>query len=116
MTNAPARPSRTRLLAAGAVAAVADLLQVFLFPFFFEGFLSPLNNALDVVVAVALVWLLGWHWVLLPSLVAEAIPGLDLVPTWTGAVLWVALRKGAQPPAGGALALPEGTQAGEKSP
>jgi hypothetical protein len=31
--------------------------------------------------------LLGWHWAFVPSFLAELVPGLDLVPTWTLAVL-----------------------------
>jgi len=64
-----------------------DALQIFLFPLFGEGFASPVNDLLDMGVALALVRLVGFHWVFLPSLVAEAVPGLDLAPTWTAAVL-----------------------------
>jgi hypothetical protein len=42
-------------------------------------------------VAAVLVALVGWHWAFLPSFVAELVPGLDLVPTWTVAV-WLATR------------------------
>jgi hypothetical protein len=31
--------------------------------------------------------LLGWHWEFLPAFVAEVIPGVELVPSWTFAVL-----------------------------
>jgi hypothetical protein len=41
------------------------------------------------LVAAALIKLLGFHWVLLPTLAAEALPALDLAPTWTAAVLLV---------------------------
>jgi hypothetical protein len=37
-------------------------------------------------VAAALIKLLGFHWALLPTLAAEAVPALDLAPTWTAAV------------------------------
>ena len=46
----------------------------------------PSNNVVDLAVAVVLFRLLGWHWALLPAFVAEAIPLLDLAPTWTAAV------------------------------
>ena len=36
--------------------------------------------------AAALIKLLGFHWALLPTLAAEAVPALDLAPTWTAAV------------------------------
>jgi len=58
-------------------------------PAFAEGLLSPINDVLDVVVAAVLIGLLGWHWAFLPSLAAELVPGLDLVPTWTAAVWYV---------------------------
>ncbi len=74
----------------------ADLVQLGLFPIFGEGVLSPWNDALDVAVAIVLIRLLGWHWALLPSLVAELVPGLNLVPTWTAAVLYIT-RGGAEP-------------------
>lgn len=72
------------------VAIVADALQIVAFPFFVEGWISPFNDALDVVTSLVLVRLLGWHPALLPSLVAELLPGVDLVPTWTAAVAVVA--------------------------
>ncbi len=49
-----------------------------------------------MAVALVLMRLLGWHWALLPSLVAEMVPGLNLVPTWTAAVLFIT-RGGAEP-------------------
>lgn len=74
---------------AWAVAIIADALQILALPLFAEGGFSPANDALDILVAVVLVRLLGWHWAFLPSLLAEAIPGLDLFPTWTTAVFFV---------------------------
>jgi hypothetical protein len=71
------------------IALFADALQIVLFPFFGEGGLSPLNDLLDIAVGFAMIRLLGWHWAFLPSFMAELIPGLDLVPTWTLAVLIV---------------------------
>ena len=32
---------------------------------------------------------LGWHWAFLPTIVAEALPGADLFPSWTAALLFV---------------------------
>ena len=73
--------------AALTLAMFADALQMVLFPLFGPGAVSPLEDLLDVAVAWTLTRLLGWHWAFLPSFVAELIPGLDLVPTWTVAVL-----------------------------
>lgn len=78
-----------RIRAAWILAIVADVLQVALLPLFGEGFLSPAMDALDVVVAIAMVLLLGWHVAFLPTAIAEVIPALNLFPTWTAAVFFV---------------------------
>jgi hypothetical protein len=71
------------------LAMAADTLQIFVFPLFAEGALSPADDVLDLAVAAALVRLLGWHWEFLPAFVAELVPGIDLVPFWTLAVISV---------------------------
>ena len=76
------------------LAMGADALQIALFPLFAEGGVSPLDTLLDVGVGFTLVRLLGWHWAFLPSLMAEVIPGMDLFPTWTAAVLYVTAERG----------------------
>ncbi len=92
--NPMAIEGSNRVKAARALAIAADLVQIAVFPIFAPGALSPWNDALDLAVAAALTRLIGWHWGFLPSFVAELVPGLDLVPTWTAAVLF-ATRKGA---------------------
>ena len=82
-----------RIRAARWIAFGADVLQILLLPAFFAGELSPINGVLDVVVAVVLVSLLGWHPALLPTFIAELIPFVDLLPTWTAAVLFVTRRR-----------------------
>ena len=89
----PTWPAARRVRIARIVAAAADLLQLALFPAVLPGVLSPLDDAIDVAVALLLVWLVGWHLAFLPALAAELVPGVDLVPTWTAAV-WLATRKG----------------------
>ena len=74
---------------AWAIAVTADALQIGAFPLFAEGVLSPLDSVLDLVVAFMLIRLVGWHWAFLPTMVAEALPGADLFPTWTAALLFV---------------------------
>jgi len=74
---------------AWVVAVAADAIQIAGLPLFVEGALSPADAILDIVVAATLVRLLGWHWAFLPSLAAELVPGFDLFPTWTAAVLYV---------------------------
>ena len=81
---------------AWAIAITADTLQVALLPVFAGGLASPLANALDVAVAVAMIALLGWHIAFLPTFVFELIPFGNIVPTWTAAV-WIATR-GQKPP------------------
>ncbi len=85
-------PDRRKLLARG-IAVAADLLQIVVFPGFFPGILSPLNNALDLLVGLAMVRMLGWHVAFLPTFVAELIPFVDLFPTWTLAVLFVTRKR-----------------------
>lgn len=81
----PLTPKRVR--AARVLGVVADAVQLGLLPMFVGGWVSPLNDALDVVVAVAMVALVGWHWAFLPAFFSELIPIWDLVPSWTAAVL-----------------------------
>ena len=99
-------PRRQHRRAAWIVAIAADALQWGLLPMFGLGALSPFNNVLDVVVGAALWRLLGWHWALLPTFVAELLPGVDLVPCWTAAVFLATRGKPPGAPASAATALP----------
>lgn len=67
-----------------ATAMAADVLFALITPA--EG----LEVVGDVVVAIILCVSLGFSWVLLPTLLVEAIPGLDVFPCWTLAVLGIA--------------------------
>jgi len=80
---------RSRFQAAMILAMAADALQIFVFPLFAEGAWSPADDVLDIAVAAVLVHLLGWHWEFLPAFLAELVPGVDLVPFWTLAVISV---------------------------
>ena len=75
------------------VAMAADAVQLAGLPLFVEGVMSPADSILDLIVAVVLIRLLGWHWAFLPSLAAELIPGADLFPTWTAAVCYVTRQR-----------------------
>src|SRR5712691_12492800 len=77
----------SRFRAAMVLAIIADALQIVVFPLFIEGALSPADDILDFGIAAMLVRLLGWHWEFLPAFVAELVPGVDLVPFWTMAVI-----------------------------
>ncbi len=91
----------SRIKIARFVAVGADILQLGLFPLFAPGFISPLNDALDVIVCVALTYLLGWHYGFLPSFVVKVLPMADLVPTWTIAVFLATRQKQNRAQAGG---------------
>jgi hypothetical protein len=69
-----------------AIAVLADVLQLAVFPLFAPGIESPPDDLLDVGIAGVLTWLLGWHWEFAPSFLAKLVPGVDLVPLWTLAV------------------------------
>jgi hypothetical protein len=84
-----ASPVRSRVRTALIIAIAADTVQLALLPLFGGGILSPFNNALDVVIGLVLVRLVGWHFAFLPTFVAELVPGLDLFPSWTAAVWFV---------------------------
>jgi hypothetical protein len=75
-----------QFVTAMVLAIVADALQIFVFPAFVEGALSPADDLLDLGVGAAMIHLLGWHWEFLPSFFAKLVPGVDLVPFWTMAV------------------------------
>ena len=82
---------RKRLVAAFVIAAVSDFLSVWL------EFVPPLQWAIDIATAVALFLILGRQWVILPALIAEAIPGLGVFPFWllvVGSIaLWGTIKK-----------------------
>lgn len=91
--NPPAGPPwrHTVHRAAWVLAVAADFVQWVAFPFFFQGAASPFNDALDVGIGLTMIFLCGFHWAFLPTFLAELIPGVNLVPTWTLAV-WLATR------------------------
>jgi hypothetical protein len=57
------------------------------FPWFVEGAISPAEDVLDFGVGAIMIQLLGWHWEFLPSFLAKLVPGVDLIPFWTMAVV-----------------------------
>lgn len=81
-----------RVWIARSLAVAVDLAQVLFLP----TELTPFNNGLDLAAAIAMVSLVGWHWAFLPTFLAELVPFVDLVPTWTLAVL-IATRGRAAP-------------------
>jgi hypothetical protein len=85
-----------RIWLARAVAVAADVVQIAAFPATVQGAMSPLDDGLDLVVAVILTVLVGWHIAFLPSFIVKLVPVVDLAPTWTIAVL-VATRGSGSP-------------------
>jgi len=69
-----------------ALAILADIVQIAIFPLFIAGGASPADDVLDLCVAGVLTFLLGWHWEFLPSFLGKLVPGVDFVPLWTLAV------------------------------
>jgi hypothetical protein len=78
---------------AWSVAIAADFVQILVLPVFVLGGLSPADTLIDLAVAFVLTKLLGWHWAFLPTMLAELVPGLDLFPTWTAAMLYVSWQR-----------------------
>jgi hypothetical protein len=92
-----------------AVAIVADILQLVVFPMTVEGAMSPADDVIDVCAGAILGMLLGWHWEFAPSFLGKLIPGFDLVPLWTLAVANVYRKQKAA--AGATGELGQGTAA-----
>src|SRR5438034_10235399 len=90
MTEDPISLSpRSRSQAAMILAMAADALQIFVFPLFAEGALSPADDVLDLAVAAVLVNLLGCQWVFFTAFAAYLVPGVDLLPYCMFALLSV---------------------------
>lgn len=87
------RYSRGKIALAFGVAAVSDVLSIWI------TFLPPAQIAVDLLTALALFWLLGRRWALLPGFIAEAIPGLGVFPVWVLVVLSIVLYDGFKKPA-----------------
>ncbi len=79
----PPRQTPDRVRLARGVAVAADLLQVALTPFTVEGAFSPVDDGIDIVAAVVLTALVGWHISFVPSFLVKLLPIADLAPTWT---------------------------------
>ena len=89
--------TRTRIVLSLAVAVVADGLQFLLNGVGWFG----LDQAIDVVAMILVSWLIGFHWLLLPTFVVELVPIADDLPTWiacVGAVVAIRKHEQRQPP------------------
>jgi hypothetical protein len=94
--------TRNRIWAARAIALAADAVQVVLFPLFVGGAPEGADAVMDVGVAALLCWLCGFQAAFLPTFIGEAMPTLDLFPSWTLAVLFVTRKSAAKLEAGAA--------------
>jgi len=74
------------------VAALSDALG------FGVVLLPPVQWLLDAATVVVLFGVLGFRWPLLPALVFEAIPGLEVFPAWTLVVTALAVADTRQTP------------------
>lgn len=82
--------TKGRMALALLLALAADALQVTLA-------VPPAPEIIDVIAMLVMVWLLGFHVLLLPTFVVEFIPVVGMLPTWTACVAAViALRKRAE--------------------
>jgi hypothetical protein len=70
------RFSKRQIVLAIVIAALSDALCAFVV------FAPPVVWGIDLLTAVLLFAVLGWHWLLLPGLVLEAIPGFGVIPLW----------------------------------
>ena len=79
------RLTRLRIVVALAIAVVADGLQFLLGPL---GWAFG-DQIIDLGAMIFTAWLIGFHWLLLPTFVTELVPVLDELPTWTACVVAV---------------------------
>jgi hypothetical protein len=79
------------LALAFTIAALADGVSLYL------TLAPPLQWTADGVTALLLFMVLGWQWILLPGLVMEAVPGINVFPFWVLVVGAVAMWGTARP-------------------
>jgi hypothetical protein len=81
--------AKWRFVLAFCVALAADTLGIPCGEYFVVIF--------DVVVALVLIVILGFNWMIIPALLIECVPGLGLFPSWVMAVLaitgWKAIKR-----------------------
>lgn len=93
LLNTP-KLTQGRIIAAFAVALLADGIQFMLGPVGWIG----LVQVIDVVTMIIQSWLLGFHPLFLPTFVVEFIPVVDMLPTWTACVALVVSMRRRSPP------------------
>lgn len=82
--------TRRRIWLACCVALATDGLQLLLGPMGW----AFVDETLDIVAMVLLTLTLGFHPLFLPTFVAEFIPAVDMLPSWTACTfLVIGLRR-----------------------
>jgi hypothetical protein len=81
------RLSGWRIVLALAIAVIADGLQLLF------GLLPVVDQGIDVITMVLTSWVIGFHWLLLPTFALEFVPVLDELPTWTACVIAVIILR-----------------------
>ena len=84
--------TKARIRTAIAIAVIVDALQIAVQAT--GPFQVLLDWPLDLLTAALMTGLVGFHWAFLPTFLAEAVPWLDVVPTWTLAVIFATRGKG----------------------
>ena len=78
--------TKTRARTALVIAIVVDVIQIAIQTT--GPFQILVDWPLDLLTGLAMMALVGFHWAFLPTFLAEAVPWLDVVPTWTLAVMF----------------------------
>jgi hypothetical protein len=88
--------TKKRIVIAYTIAIIADLIEFPISALELTVIAAPvamfMSLTLDVFVFGIMTFLLGFHWLLLPSFLVEVVPGLDMLPTWVGCV-WFVVRQ-----------------------
>jgi hypothetical protein len=79
-----------RIWLAFTVAILADGIQLALGPLGW----AFADELIDAIAMVFTTFLIGFHPLLLPTFIAELVPVMDFLPTWTGCVaVVIAIRR-----------------------
>jgi len=81
----PSRFSTRRIALALAIAGISDVISAF------ANLAPPIEWPVDLATALLLFMALGWHWILLPALILEAIPGVGAFPFWVLVIMSIAV-------------------------
>jgi hypothetical protein len=84
--------SKARIRTALVLAVIVDALQIAVQAT--GPFQVLLDWPLDLATALVMLGLVGFHWAFIPTVFAEAVPWLDVVPTWTLSVILATRGRG----------------------